>query len=162
MFVVNQIAIAIEPELGLAWTTLYPDLSDLFEGEELILRIAPSSYRPVWETASTVTQGYKSRFTDRSLHRLEGFDVTLAADCNRASVYYLLRDVEERSKNVPCGEFAGVMVKDYLLPDVKDIKAGLEYSDRPCLLEVENTAGAMGTGGKRSLFGTRLIFQILD
>lgn len=134
----------------------------MFVDDNFYLTISPTSYRPIWEAASTVSQGYSKRHADLSQHRLEGFDVNLASDCNCASVYYLLKDLEVTSKDAPCGSFSGITVNDYLLPEVADIKGDRDFTARQCLLEVEQTAGSMSTGSDRSFLGTKLIFQILD
>lgn len=158
----NYLIIPIEPDTATFWKTRFPDLEDLFDGDLFHLTIAPESYRPVWGVASEVAQGYKAKFITSAPHRLEGFDVDLATECNCADVYYLLKDLEYFTKESPCGSFAGITVRDYLLPDLADIKAGREYSDRACTIEVEASGGSMSLGSSRSLFSTKVIFQILD
>lgn len=159
---VNKLVIAVEQATADFWKTKFPELIDMFDGNNLNLLISPDSYRPIWETASVVNQGYRDRFAELSTHRLEGFDVNLANECNCASVYYLLRDLEEASKGVTCGTFAGLTVLDYLHPDLADIKADQEFTQRQCLVEIEATAGSMGVGVSRSQYGAKLMLQILD
>jgi hypothetical protein len=158
----NYLNIPIDPAIATFWKDKFPDLEDLFEGDILHLTIAPESYRPVWGVASEVNQGYSTKFLTLASHRLEGFDLDLANECNCADVYYLLKDLEDVSKQAPCGAFTGIAVRDYLLPELDDIKAGREYSDRQVTIEVEATGGSMSLGQERSLFGIKVFFQILD
>ena len=162
MFKTNYLEIPIDSAIASFWKAKFPDLEDLFEGDNLQITIAPNSYRPIWEAASTVNQGYKNRYADLKEHRLEGFDVNLAVDCNCASVYYLLKDLEETSKAKPCGSFTGIVIHDYLLPDLVDIKADSQFTKRQVTIEVESSTGSMGKERDRSLFGTKVMFGILD
>lgn len=158
----NYLTIPIDPAIALFWKARFPDLADLFEGDLFHLTIAPESYRPVWGVASEVNQGYRAKSITLAPHRLEGFDVDLATDCNCADVYYLLKDLEDISKKADCGSFTGITVRDYLLPELADIKSGQEYSDRHVTIEVETSSGSMGLSNERSLFGIKIIFQILE
>jgi hypothetical protein len=158
----NYLTIPIDPAIATFWKDKFPDLEDLFEGNLFYLTIAPESYRPVWGVASEVNQGYRAKSITLATHQLEGFDVDLANECNCADVYYLLKDLEHISKQSPCGSFAGIIVRDYMLPELADIKAEQEYSDRHVTIEVETSSGSMSLGNSRSLFGIKVIFQILD
>ena len=158
----NLLVIPVDNAIALFWRTKYPDLEELFDGDNLRLAIAPNSYRPIWEAASTVNRGYCRRYVDPSLHRLEGFDINLARECNCASIYYLLRDLEETAKLASCGSYTGITLYDYLLPDLEDIKADLEFSTRQVTIEIETTSGTMGIESDRSVFGAKLMFGILD
>ena len=162
MLTANHLVIPIDNAIATFWRTKFPDLVDLFVGDDFYLTISPGSYRPIWGTASTVTQGYRVKFVDHQCHKLEGFDVNLAAECNCASVYYLLKDLEQLGKDATCGTYTGILVRDYIIPDLADIKANLDYSERYVLLEVEQTTGSMGLGSDRSYFGTKLMLSILD
>ena len=159
---VNKIAIAVDPVIANFWITKFPDLADMFDTNSFLnLLMAPDSYRPIWQAPSVVDHGYHKRYVDFSCHKLEGFDVNLATECQCASVYYLLRDLEEASKGAACRTYVGFTIFDYMLPDLADIKADLDFTTRQCLIEIEATAGSTGLGTARSQYGTKLMFQIL-
>ena len=162
MLQANYLVIPIDPAIASFWQNKFPDLVELFEGNDFYLTVAPDSYRPVWEVTARVEEGLTNKYLIDSPHRLEGFDINLAGECNRASVYYLLRDLEETSKAVDCGFYEGITVYDYLLPDLKDIKADLDYSKRQVTLEAETVNATMSLQRDRAIFGSRVIFQILD
>lgn len=175
--IINILTIPVETTIRDFWISRYPDCVDLFDNDNtvvdglpspgasptvnLVLAIAPNSYRPTWETQSEVLIGAVSKVASLSSHRLEGFTVDLGANCNCAMVYYLLKELEENSKAVNCGTYQGITVYDYLLPELADIKAGQEFTERKVLLEIESSTGAMGRERDRSLFGITLICQIL-
>lgn len=158
----NKIAIPIDPADVIFWSAKYPDCADVFDGNDLVLAIAPAGYRPIWEDVSGSLKGITNTIIDVSDHRLEGFILELAEECNCATVYYALKELEKSLKaSAGCGLYPGLEIRDYINPEVEDIRAGAEFTTRTVSLEIENAQGTGGEGVLRSAFGVRIVCNII-
>lgn len=162
----NKIEIPISSDRVTYWSQRFPNDSDMFDGDALVLALSPSGYRPIWQETNAVAQGIKSKTLDLSSHRLEGFVLDLSKNQNCALAYYVLKELEDSLRNLALAdddlEYPGVVIHDYCLPDYADISAEREYTARKVSLEVEATQGTGGIEGDRVSWATRVICSLVS
>ncbi|WP_287288760.1 hypothetical protein [Okeania sp. SIO2B9] len=151
--------ILVEQTFKDGWLSIYPEIENLFDDLYLVLNIDPSSFRPIWGETSEILRGTEKNVVNPGNHELEGFIVNLGQNCNCASVYYLLRDLERLSKE-NC-DYKTVQIRDYINPDLTDIKLGQDYTTRDVALEIESTSGSLWKGEARAYPGLTMTISIL-